>query len=206
MQKITLKRIGAYFLDIFFITLLSIAISQISFVNPSVDEYNKYYDKYYEMVEESATDYNKLYALVESDEFIEINYKLTYYDVSGSIIYIVCMLLYYVGFAYWTKGSTLGKKAFGLKVVDENNNPASIPKLLIRTVIAYGLYANLILVILIRFIPMDTYLSLNTIFSNITNIITIIIFIFIVSRGDNRGLHDIISKTKVVEEPKNVIR
>lgn len=206
MQKITLKRIGAYFLDIFFITLLSIAISQISFVNPSIDEYNKYYDKYYEMVEESATDYNKLYALVESDEFIEINYKLTYYDVSGSIIYIVCMLLYYVGFAYWTKGSTLGKKVFGLKVVDENNNPASIPKLLTRTVIAYGLYANLILVILIRFIPMDTYLSLNTIFSNITNIITIIIFIFIVSRGDNRGLHDIISKTKVVEEQKNVIR
>ena len=46
MKKPTLRRIGAYIVDIIVITMISSMFVRIEFLNPKYDEYEKAYNEY----------------------------------------------------------------------------------------------------------------------------------------------------------------
>ena len=52
---------------------------------------------------------------------------------------------------------------------------------------------------------MNTYLTINSITSNIQTIIYLTIIAFMIFRSDNRGLHEILSQTEVTAVEKKEI-
>lgn len=115
-------------------------------------------------------------------------------------VYIVSYLAYFVLFNIITNGATLGKKIMKLRIVSSDDTNAKWYQYLFRTVILFNLWL-LLIEILIPYILSDTYFIRATyILSGVYSLLQAIIILTIVFRKDNRGLHDILSKTKVVEE------
>ncbi len=189
------KRIGAYLIDIFLITLIGMAITKISFINPKYEEYKETSNIY----NEKLMDYYD--HKVEVNEFNKIIQDISYDLNKNGAVYLISdmivIILYFGIFSYFTKGETLGKKIMGIKIISNKDKPLKIYNYLIRSIFLYGIIMDIITLIAINF-NKETYLNIYSIGSNINMFIQIIIFISIMFTASGRGLHDIIAGTKVI--------
>ena len=190
------KRVGAYAIDYLFIFLLLTMLSQIRFLNPTYDLYMENYDKYLEIMDNINDD--NILDVVNDSEYQEVNYNLSKYSVSVSIISIILFLAYFVGFQKWNKNQTLGKKLFNISVKSkkDDGNP-SWGQMFLRTIILYNILFEIFLIISLYIFNASEYMLV----SNIITILAAIVFyanvFFIIFRKDNAGIHDLIAKTKV---------
>lgn len=196
MNNIKFRRISAYLIDYLFIFLIITMLSQIRVLNPTYDEYYEAYDRYMEIYDDLSVD-NAL-EIVESAEYQEVNYDLSRYSVSISIISLVVYLAYFVGFQKWNKNQTLGKKMFNIEVVSNDGKSASWLQILLREVIIYNIVWEILVIISIFVFNYEGYMIASSVLSLIAGIILWVSVLFIIFRKDGRGLHDIIAKTKVV--------
>ena len=246
------KRILAYAVDMFLVSVVVSCIATNSTINFQLDKYNKYYNEYLELTtiyleqqnnkiitcddlnkainDEKITEkkivlsvekLNKEKENISSEEYdskclilvnkynnkmseeyvtskIDYLYYMTEkYSIFLYVINVITCLLYFGLFQGFTYGQTLGKKLTRLKVVSSDGNNVSYKQLIFRTILLYNIiyYIGLIIFSLVAgeslFIKAAQYLS---IFS--TALLTII-GIMIVLNG-RRGLHDVITKTKVI--------
>lgn len=183
------RRIWAYLIDFLFISLLLSMVENISFLNPRYDEYLESSENYMELLTDGELDLSELGKVV-----FDLNYNGSVYLIMHFGVY----LAYFWGFQYWNKGQTLGKKLMHLKVVNKDDTKISGLKLLIREVILFGLYEDILGLLFINIFKANIYLIINYALATITSNITLVTIIFILFRKDNLGLHDILSKTKVV--------
>ena len=195
MNNIKFRRISAYLIDYLFIFLIITMLSQIRVLNPTYDEYYEAYDRYMEIYDDLSVD-NAL-EIAES-EYQEVNYDLSRYSVSISIISLVVYLVYFVGFQKWNKNQTLGKKMFNIEVVSNDGKSASWLQILLREVIIYNIVWEILVIISIFVFNYEGYMIASSVLSLIAGIILWVSVLFIIFRKDGRGLHDIIAKTKVV--------
>lgn len=200
----TSKRIGAYLLDILFVFLLVNLISSIKFINPNYDKYNEAYQNYQELITKNLSEEK-----VNIDEFTEISkeysYELTKYGISYNIVTIIVLIGYFGLFQKYNNGQTLGKKIMKIKVVSDDETELSLIKCLLRTILVhYILVGNIIYLIVtsivVNFITMNTFATLASIVSYITMGIGIISLILVSTKENKKGLHDLIIKSKVVNE------
>ena len=196
MNNIKFRRICAYLIDYLFIFLIITMLSQIRVLNPTYDEYYEAYDRYMEIYDDLSVD-NAL-EIVESAEYQEVNYDLSRYSVSISIISLVVYLVYFVGFQKWNKNQTLGKKMFNIEVVSNDGKSASWLQILLREVIIYNIVWEILVIISIFVFNYEGYMIASSVLSLIAGIILWVSVLFIIFRKDGRGFHDIIAKTKVV--------
>lgn len=191
------KRLGAYLIDYTFVILLATLIAQIHVINPYYDNYQAAYEKYEEVI--SDVNVNNSLSYIKSSEYASSYHDVIKYGSVISSISIVCTLLYFVGFQKWNKGQTLGKKMFGLKLVnDEGENPSLLAYIL-RTVIIYNVLINMLIIILAFLCNGLVFVILSIILNFVGNILVYGSAACIFLRKDNKGLHDIIAKTNVVE-------
>lgn len=195
-----LQRFGAYIIDYIFILLLITLLGQIRFLNPTFDEYYKTYDESMEMI--NNTNEEDIFKLLESEEYSLANYNLAKYSVSISIISIIVYLGYFVGFQKWNKNQTLGKKLFNIEVASIENTDVKWWQILLREIIIYNLIAEILYVILILFLNVNSYFMISNIILAISSLIFLINVILILFRKDGRGLHDLLAKTIVVEKDR----
>ena len=195
-----LQRLGAYIIDYIFILLLITLLGQIRFLNPTFDEYYKTYDESMEMI--NNTNEEDIFKLLESEEYSLANYNLAKYSVSISIISIIVYLGYFVGFQKWNKNQTLGKKLFNIDVASIENTDVKWWQILFREIIIYNLIAEILYVILILFLNVNSYFMISNIILAISSLIFLINLILILFRKDGRGLHDLLAKTIVVEKDR----
>ena len=195
-----LQRLGAYIIDYIFILLLITLLGQIRFLNPTFDEYYKTYDESMEMI--NNTNEEDIFKLLESEEYSLANYNLAKYSVSISIISIIVYLGYFVGFQKWNKNQTLGKKLFNIEVASIENTDVKWWQILLREIIIYNLIAEILYVILILFLNVNSYFMISNIILAISSLIFLINVILILFRKDGRGLHDLLAKTIVVEKDR----
>ena len=195
-----LQRLGAYIIDYIFILLLITLLGQIRFLNPTFDEYYKTYDESMEMI--NNTNEENIFKLLESEEYSLANYNLAKYSVSISIISIIVYLGYFVGFQKWNKNQTLGKKLFNIEVASIENTDVKWWQILLREIIIYNLIAEILYVILILFLNVNSYFMISNIILAISSLIFLINVILILFRKDGRGLHDLLAKTIVVEKDR----
>ena len=195
-----LQRLGAYIIDYIFILLLITLLGQIRFLNPTFDEYYKTYDESMEMI--NNTNEEDIFKLLESEEYSLANYNLAKYSVSTSIISIIVYLGYFVGFQKWNKNQTLGKKLFNIEVASIENTDVKWWQILFREIIIYNLIAEILYVILILFLNVNSYFMISNIILAISSLIFLINVILILFRKDGRGLHDLLAKTIVVEKDR----
>lgn len=196
------KRISAYLIDILFIFLIINLISQIKFINPYYDKYMSAYENYSNILE----DYTN--GNITEDEFNSMYnasyYEVSKYSVSYNIVIVVCIILYYGVFQKYNNGQTLGKKLMKIKIVDNNTEEnISLVNSLIRLLPMYYIYIGgliplIINSILVLVLNENVFMNISLIISYLFLFISIISFGFICFKKDNRGIHDILSNTKVI--------
>ena len=144
------------------------------------------------------------YIIAESKKIYNEKAPQVYKDAIESnwysyLIYLVVYFFYFVIFNIITKGITLGKKITGLQIVGLDNREATFGQYLLRSLIAYGYFVYFIELIVPHVIPMKYLMYVVGSLSIIMNFLQIVVSISVVSNADNRGLHDILAKTKVID-------
>lgn len=196
MKKTTLRRIGAYIVDIIVITMISSMFVRIEFLNPKYDEYEKAYNEYIDFTSEVINNPEK----VNDSNLNDITYNLSKTGLATSIITLVVTTLYFVGFQYINRGQTLGKKLFKIQVVDSENKKLKFYQVLVRALLIDKIATNAISAVLISTLSKDTYLTGSQYVELVDMAIMAASFILIMFREDGKGLHDMIAGTKVVFE------
>ena len=194
MNNIRFRRIGAYLIDYVFIFLLITMLSQIRFLNPTYEEYAEASSEYTEIIDNLTVD--NAVEVAESEEYLQVNYDLSRYSISISIISVLVYLLYFVDFQKWNKGQTLGKKMFNIKVVSDKGSVRWL-QMLLREVIIYNLLFQIILILALFICNYEAYMYVSSLVTFISGLVVwISIFMFLL-RKDGNGLHDLIAKTNV---------
>lgn len=193
------KRILAYLIDVVIVLFASSMLSSISYLNPQLETYNKYYDEY----SEKTKDY--LDKKTADDEYLQItndySYKLERNSVYSSVISVVTILLYFGVFQKYNNGQTLGKKLLNIRVKGNLN----IFKYLLRTVIIYNVFINVAKIILIVALDQNQYLIANKYLYALALVVEVTTIVMIMLRKDHKGLHDLIVGSEVIEENKKVV-
>lgn len=197
-KSITSKRILAYIVDIFIVTLISSMFAGIEFLNPYLEKQNEVTIEYNEKFEEYISQTEDINELSNSEFMTDYTYDVSYYGVYTSIITLIVTILYFVVFQYYNEGKTIGKALFDIIVVDKNIKRVKINHLLIRSLIIHSIITNTILIISIFLLKKDAFLVISNIIGIIEMGIIIICIIMIMFRKDKRLIHDLLAGTKVI--------
>lgn len=194
-NSLIFKRIGAYLIDLLVITLFSMILTKISFINPRYEEYVEVSTKYNEML----NDYYE-----KKINITEFNSKVSdmSYDMNKSgFVYIIgdiaVIILYFGIYNFASKGKTLGKRIMNLQIISAKDKSLKIYNYLIRGILLNGIIMDIITLIAICF-TRETYFEIYSLGSNFNMILQIIIFLSIMFSVNGRGLHDLIAGTKVI--------
>ena len=220
-----LKRIIAYMLDMFLVTAIVFALTNIKQINFQLNDHNKISKQYSEVVkkyEKEETKFNKVkkkyenkkikkseykeaeknfdnYKKEYAKDIKKYNYKLSNSSILATIMSISVVVLYFGVLQYFMHGQTLGKKLLKIKVIKNKEGNLSILNFILRCIILNGVIANIIIVIFVKVLSVNDFYNASYIVSNMQSIIELIILIMIFMTADNRGLHDYIANTKIVE-------
>lgn len=194
MKASFFKRVSAYVIDyiIIMIALLGITAS----MNIDSDISND--------INDLTNEYRNGEITIEeyTEKVLPLNYELTKRKLPANIATVVVFIGYYVIFAYFNKGQTLGKKICKIKVVNIDGNKPSIWNMLIRSLFIYGIITSLYSVISINFLNMKDFNYSVSVVSVVESMILIICTLMMLYKKDGRGLHDIIAKTNVIGEER----
>ncbi|NLC48545.1 MAG: RDD family protein [Tenericutes bacterium] len=192
--KLTGKRIFAYFIDMVIVLIISSLFSNIEFLNPNLEKYEKAYKSYYKTVLKGEN------LNINSVELTDISYNMSKYGLSMNVISTVVTLLYFGIFQYYNKGQTIGKKLLKIKILSNKDKKIKLTQILGRSLIINSILASALTTLAIVVLSKQHYLIANTTIQLIDMIIVFISIAFILFREDGRGLHDILLSTTVVSE------
>lgn len=188
-------RLVAYIIDV---TLVSIVCSGILFLFPKNENYSKYLKEYQE-VQTNFID-NK----IEVDEYIhkvaDITYDIDYSNVLSMIVEVVLLILYFIVFQFYNKGQTFGKKLMKLRVVNNNGNELTLNQVTCRALIIDSILINLFMIAALLFSGRNYYYYASLSLQILSGIIIFVTLMMIFFRKDGRGLHDVVTGTKVIQE------
>lgn len=200
MKAVSYKRILAYIIDIFLVTIVA---SLLTMFIPVSKEYQEKANELNEVLE----DYTE--GEITEDEYLEkvndISYVVNKESVATSIVTVVITIVYFVVVAYYMNGQTIGKKLMHLQVVSTREKKLNMNQLLIRSLLADSILMNIISIVTIILLNKTMYLKTYDITTTIFGAVFVAIFAMILFREDGRGLHDILAKTKVISINNNLV-
>lgn len=167
------------------------------------NEYTKDLVGHYEDKKITNEEYKKIVNNLKeqySKKETDYSYKLLKYSIMPTIINIMCILLYFVVFQFYFKGQTLGKKAMKLRVFSNNEKPLTIINFFIRSLIVNEVFINILNIIFLIVLSKDNFILYNQIIYIVIYMLEMTIISTILFDKNNRGIHDYISNTKVIEE------
>ncbi len=192
----SLKRIVAYVIDILIVTCVVSLFTNVIKIDPYREKYNESYNEYVEINKkvEDGKD-----ASTYEDRIIELNYEINKYQVVSNAINISCLLLYFGVLQYFMRGQTIGKKFMKIKIESNKGKKLNIGNYLLRSLILNSIIFTLLNIIAIYVTKGMTFYYVTYVLSMLQTITYITIVVSMVFRNDNRGLHDIIAGTKVID-------
>lgn len=189
------KRFFAYIIDIFIVLVIANLITMFIPISEKTQDYYK------ELQTTQKKMYDKEIDVKEyTDIVLEDNYNISKGTVLISLTSIIIYILYFVVYQVYNNGQTVGKKLMKIKVKSITDESLSINTMLFRALIIYGIAANIINLILILLLKKELYLSISNTISIIQSLIVIISIFMILFSKQKRGIHDIITKTEVVNK------
>lgn len=189
------KRFFAYVIDIFIVLVIANLITMFIPISEKTQDYYK------ELQTTQKKMYDKEIDVKEyTDIVLEDNYNISKSTVLISLTSIIIYILYFVVYQVYNNGQTVGKKLMKIKVKSITDEPLSINTMLFRALIIYGIAANIINLILILLLKKELYLSISNTISIIQSLIVIISVFMILFSKQKKGIHDIITKTEVVNK------
>ena len=187
------RRVVAYLIDIILVTLLATAISMV-FINNT--NYEKRARELQELVSKATSgeitreEYNK--------EYDTLNYYMTKDGVETTIVNCAVAIVYYVVLCYACKGITLGKYLMKLRIVSANENELTLGNYLIRGLFVNLILSNLVSIVFVYSMSKETFISIYPKVSGALSIFMLVTMLFMMYREDGRGLHDLMSNTKII--------
>ena len=189
MKNPTYKRLFAYIIDVIIVSVIASIFIDIPILNP-------YVEKYLETSETILGIYSGATSLGDLD-LTRLQYEFVYYSFYSSLIILVVKILYFIVFQYFNKGQTIGKAILKIRLVSEKGK-LKFYQVLVTSLIVCNILTSTITLTVLRLTSMDTYLSVSGIINYIELVVFVAIAIMVTWRKDGRGLHDLLSKTKVV--------
>ena len=196
----SLKRIIAFVIDIVIVSLVVSLINLLP-LDPYKDKYKDDYEKYNEVVQKSTEDEKNDY----KDEIIELNYEVYKYRTYSSMFSATALILYFGVLPLVMNGQTLGKKIMKLRVVSNNEKKLNFWKYLIRIVILNNIWLSLINIGAVYVVSGVKFYYVTYVISMLSSLIYMLNLIMVMFRKDNRGLHDMVAGTKVIEVSNDVV-
>lgn len=195
MKKASLKsRLFAYLVDSIIVLLIMFLISKL-ISNEEITELNKNLNSIIELFIDKKINF--------SIYFSEISIIYQKLDVASALINVINALIifiYFVVIPYFFDGKTIGKFIFKIKTIRNDKELLTFKNLILKNIIDTGLINMLISLILMYILSPKSYFISTQILVLIQIILLIISFNMIRKRKDKRGLNDIISGTKVIED------
>ena len=189
------KRFFAYIIDIFIVLVIANLITMFIPISEKTQDYYK------ELQTTQKKMYDKEIDVKEyTDIVLEDNYNISKGTVLISLTSIIIYILYFVVYQVYNNGQTVGKKLMKIKVKSITDESLSINTMLFRALIIYGIAANIINLILILLLKKELYLSISNTINIIQSLIVKISVFMILFSKQKRGIHDIITKTEVVNK------
>lgn len=145
---------------------------------------------------------NYLNGVIDYNTFMDRNALLIFqHDKQNILIYLINVLyiiLYFCVFPLYNEGATIGKKITGIKVEGAYNQSLTFKNLFLRNLIINGLFYLIVCILFLYLFSANVYFVLVTLAGFIQIVLVITSIFMILYRKDKRGLHDLLSKTKVV--------
>ncbi len=191
------RRLAAYLFDIIIISMLS-SLLFTSLFNKQAEEYTKNSQEYIKDIMNTGSG-------IEEDEYLtEVYYNMQKNGQTLTLINVSIQIVYFIFLQYFLNGQTLGKKLLKLRVVQVGEKKLEAGLFVLRCLILYTIPIKIIDLICLMKLEMKNYYNVSSILSRINIVIVIAIMGTIIFREDERGLHDIIAKTKVVSTKKKI--
>lgn len=189
-----LKRFLAYLIDIILVGTIMGIISAI-FTTKNATVLNNQFLELNEQVINTKLDFGIYYSRVA-----DITLSLDRENFMINIINCVIIILYFVVLPLYKNGQTLGKKIFKIKIVREDQEDLTANELIIRNIVVNGLLNTFLAFCLVFLLSGFEYFTITSILGFIQFVLVVVSACMIIFRKDKKGLHDIITKTKVVYE------
>ena len=189
-----IERIIAYIIDCGIVYLISALLLMIPIFSYDQNQYLEYYEEYTKIPTEVTEEtMNDKYSLL---------YKMTKLAKNSLIIETTVTFSYFGIAAYLMKGQTLGKKIKKIKVVSNTDKELNPHLFMLRSIILTNIIPKIASIIAIMCLKEKTWILAEGIISNVSITITFALIAFMIFREDERSLHDIICKTKVIQANK----
>ena len=189
-----IKRVFAYIIDYGIVYLISALLLMIPVFSYDQEKYLEYYKEYTTIPEKITEEtINNQYTIL---------YKMTKLSKNSLVIEGIVTFTYFGIVAYLLKGQTIGKKAQKIKVVPLEGKELNPHLFMLRSVILTNLIPKIASFIAILQLKEKQWILVSGIISNFSLTITLALIAFLIFREDERSLHDIICKTKVIEVNK----
>lgn len=188
------KRFLAYLIDIILVGTIMGIISAI-FTTKNATVLSNQFLELNEQVINTKLDFGIYYSRVA-----DITLSLDRENFMINIINCVIIILYFVVLPLYKNGQTLGKKIFKIKIVREDREDLTANELIIRNIVVNGLLNTFLAFCLVFLLSGFEYFTITSILGFIQFVLVVVSACMIIFRKDKKGLHDIITKTKVVYE------
>lgn len=178
--------------------------------NSLIKEENNYTNIFKDNYKEelSNEDYDKINKKIDklyNNTYKENYYKMEKNSIMYNIIYLVVVILYFVGFNKYTNGQTLGKKLMRLKIVNNNDSNKDVPiwSYIVRLIILYQPILYITKLIGVSFMDISMYYTVTNYVYTFQSYLEMIVIATMSIRIDGRGLQDMLAKTRVVLYDRN---
>lgn len=194
MKASFIKRAVAQIIDMFIVSIISSIIS-MSFSTSRIEKLN-------DEVNNLMNDY--VSGDIDSKEYItkyiDITYDINKASINTNLVYLVVCIGYFLIFQYLNKGATIGKKFMKIRIVNNDNTDITFLQMFIRTSIINEILPMIMIFVLVFLTSGISFFIGYSLISFIENIFVIICIFMILCRKDNLALHDIMSRSMVIEE------
>ena len=190
-----LPRAFAYVIDCILVFVICLGI------NMALPK-NENHEKYMEESNQIQQDYKD--KKIKEKEYInrvkEVTYDLDYTNVTGMLVNVTVLILYFGAFQYYNNGKTLGKKITKLRIINTEGKELSLNQIVIRALIINSIFINICTIGTVLFIGRSNYYYASTSLKLIDSLIVLVSLGMILFRKDGKGIHDLIAKTKVIND------
>lgn len=187
------KRIFAYIIDMIIITIISSFIYVLPVFEKEQEYYleatNNYTETYKEYRENKKTE----------NDVLNAEYEMVITSSTLLIIRISTIIIYFSIIPYFKNGQTFGKKIIKIQVVPNKGKNINPGLFFLRGLLSSNVIVEIISILILIFASKTIYQNTSLLISYVTYFIYFLMIYIPLSRKDNKTLHDLITKTKVVE-------
>lgn len=149
--------------------------------------------------QEAIQQVNKAFDVIAKDYV----YLLKKNNKTNTIVTLICTILYFGILQYLLKGQTIGKRLLNIQVVSATDKKLNIFTYILRSLIVNEVLFKTIGIIFLIFSSKNIYTNVDSILGTIISIVEAIIIFTVMTRPDERGIHDLLFGTKVISTINN---